>query len=258
MSAKILIRFDDICPTMDFEQFHIAETMMDEYQLKPLIGVVPDCKDEDLQISDVKNDFWDYVLALQKKGYTIAMHGLNHVFDSPHKGMVNNRVGSEFSGHSLEVQVEKIRKGKEILQSHGIETDIFFAPAHSYDDNTIKALSLCGFKYISDGKSSKAYEKYGVKLLPCRSGGCPKIPKHGYVTAVFHAHEWAWLNKKYCYDEFKTLLKNYHNDVVSFDEYRMQPVSNTMVQQLNEKLYVLYEYRVYAYLKKVYRFILRR
>lgn len=56
-------------------------------------------------------------------------------------------------------------------------------------------------------------------LYPPR--GCPKIPKHGYVTAVFHAHEWAWLHKKYCFDEFKTLLKNYHNDVVSFDEYRM-------------------------------------
>ena len=130
MSVKILIRFDDICPTMDFEQFHIATSMMDEYQIKPLIGVVPDCKDADLHISDEKSDFWNYVLALQKNGYTIAMHGLHHVFDSPHKGVVNNRVGSEFSGLSLEVQVEKIRKGKEILKSHGIETDIFFAPAH--------------------------------------------------------------------------------------------------------------------------------
>lgn len=75
MSAKILIRFDDICPTMNFEQFHLAETMMDKYQIKPLVGVVPDCRDSDLLISDGKNDFWDYVLALQKKGYTIAMHG---------------------------------------------------------------------------------------------------------------------------------------------------------------------------------------
>lgn len=67
MSAKILIRFDDICPTMNFEQFHLAETMMDKYQIKPLVGVVPDCRDSDLLISDGKNDFWDYVLALQKK-----------------------------------------------------------------------------------------------------------------------------------------------------------------------------------------------
>ena len=111
---------------------------------------------------------------------------------------------------------------------------------------------------MSDGKSSKAYKKYGIKLLPCRSGGCPKIPKQGYVTAVFHAHEWSWLNKKYCFDEFKLLLKNNHNDVVSFDEYRTQSVSNTIIQQLNEKIYVLYEYKVYAYLKKVYRCILRR
>lgn len=125
MSAKILIRFDDICPTMDFKQFHIAETMMDEYQVKPLIGVVPDCKDADLQISDEKSDFWDYVLALQKKGYTIAMHGLNHVFNSPHKGMVNNRVGSEFSGHSLEVQVEKSGRAKKYC-SHMVSILISF------------------------------------------------------------------------------------------------------------------------------------
>lgn len=38
MSAKILIRFDDICPTMDFEQFHIAENMMNKYRIKLLIG----------------------------------------------------------------------------------------------------------------------------------------------------------------------------------------------------------------------------
>lgn len=50
-----------------FKQFHIAETIMDVYQVKPLIGVVPDCKDADLQISDEKSDFWGYVLALQKK-----------------------------------------------------------------------------------------------------------------------------------------------------------------------------------------------
>lgn len=67
MSAKILIRFDDICPTMDFKQFHIAETMMDEYQVKPLIGVVPDCKDADLQISDEKVTFGIMCLPCKRK-----------------------------------------------------------------------------------------------------------------------------------------------------------------------------------------------
>ena len=38
MSAKILIRFDDICPAMDFKQFHIAENMINECLIKLLIG----------------------------------------------------------------------------------------------------------------------------------------------------------------------------------------------------------------------------
>ena len=38
MSVKILIRFDDICPTMDFKQFHIAENMINECLIKLLIG----------------------------------------------------------------------------------------------------------------------------------------------------------------------------------------------------------------------------
>ena len=131
--------------------------------------------------------------------------------------MVNNRVGSEFSGHSLEVQVEKIRKGKEILQSHGINTDIFFAPAHSYDDNTIKALSLCGFKYISDGKSRKPFYRQGILCIPCRSGGCPKIGKGGYYTAVFHAHEWVRPDKKKGFEDLVHLCKETSYEKSSID-----------------------------------------
>ena len=61
------------------------------------------------------------------------MHGHQHIFISQHKGMVNNRVGSEFAGLSYEKQLEKILAGQKILKEHGIETDVFFAPAHSYD-----------------------------------------------------------------------------------------------------------------------------
>ena len=79
--------------------------------------------------------------------------GHQHIFISQHKGMVNNRVGSEFAGLSYEKQLEKILAGQKILKEHGIETDVFFAPAHSYDLNTLRALKKAGFKYISDGKS---------------------------------------------------------------------------------------------------------
>ena len=66
-------------------------------------------------IEPLHEDFWNYVKSLQAKGYTVAMHGYEHVFCSPHRGMVTNRIGSEFAGLSLEQQIEKIKKGKEIL-----------------------------------------------------------------------------------------------------------------------------------------------
>ena len=43
---KILIRFDDICPTMNFEEFDKAIDLMDELDIKPLIGVIPKCEDD--------------------------------------------------------------------------------------------------------------------------------------------------------------------------------------------------------------------
>lgn len=125
MTRKILVRFDDICPTMDFANFNEAVNLMDKYGIKPLIGVIPECKDKDLEIEPAHADFWDYVKSLQAKGYTVAMHGVNHVFCSQHRGIVTKRIGSEFAGLPLDVQVEMIRKGKEILNAHGIYTESF-------------------------------------------------------------------------------------------------------------------------------------
>lgn len=249
---KILVRFDDICPTMNFYQFNIAVEMMDEYGVKPLIGVIPDCKDPDLQIEKYNSDFWDYVKRLKDKGYAIAMHGVNHVFRSQHKGVINNRIGSEFSGLSLEEQTELIRKGKSILESHGIHTDVFFAPAHSYDWNTLKALTACGFNYMSDGKSSKPYLLDGITCIPCRSNGCPSIGKKGFYTAVFHAHEWAFKEKEYDYRAFCNLLDKYHSDIVPFDEYVQCPFGNRTIQRIDEEIYLKWQYGVKPILSKLY------
>lgn len=112
---KILVRFDDICPTMDFTQFKRATDLLDEYGIKPLIGVIPNCIDPDLQIEKSHEDFWQFVKDLQAKGYVVAMHGYQHIFDSNHKGIVTNRIGSEFAGHSLDVQIEKIKKARLFL-----------------------------------------------------------------------------------------------------------------------------------------------
>ena len=186
---KILIRFDDICPTMNFEEFDKAIDLMDELDIKPLIGVIPKCEDDILKIDAPKRDFWEYVRNLEKKGYTIAMHGYKHVYDSNKHGMANASNRSEFAGHSFAVQYMKVKKGKEILETKGIHTSIFFAPSHSYDKTTLKVLSKCGFKYISDGMSRVPIERYGIVCIPCRTGGIPvmkMLMSGGWILKIVH------------------------------------------------------------------------
>lgn len=255
MDLKILIRFDDICPTMDFVQFNRAVELMDRYSVKPLIGVIPNCKDNDLMIESQHEDFWNYVKFLQAKGYTVAMHGYEHVFCSQHHGMVNRHIGSEFAGLTFEVQKEKIQKGKAILESHGITTDIFFAPAHSYDRNTLKALASCGFKFISDGKSKKPYILEGITCIPCRSTGAANIKGNGYYTSVFHAHEWTRPEKADAYNQLVSTLNQYASYVVSFEEFCAQPVGRAWVQQISEKAFLIWEYFMKPKMSKLYHTI---
>ena len=245
MKTFILIRFDDICPTMNWTEWERADGVMRKYNLKPLIGVIPDSQDPDLMIDSPRADFWDFIKKLQRDGYTVAMHGYHHVFDSNVRGIVNTSPKSEYAGHSYQEQYEKIKKGKDVLLSHGIRTEIFFAPAHSYDENTLRALAANGFKYVSDGKSRKPFFRQGILCIPCRSGGCPKIGKGGYYTAVFHAHEWVRPDKKKGFEDLVHLCKEYTNEIVPFEEYvKQQSVGGQFIQRLSEKIYLLVQYNI--------------
>lgn len=244
---KILIRFDDICPTMNWEQWEKAKQLLEEKGLVALLGVVPDCQDPDLMIDKARDDFWEYIKTLQKQGFTIAMHGYKHIFESGH---------SEFAGLPYEKQLYKIKEGKRILKEHGIETDVFFAPAHNYDDNTLRALSACGFKYMSDGLSNKPYTRYGITLLPCRCGGIPRIKKSSkYLTAVVHAHEWLCDDKKIDWLSYQDLIQSQSTNIVSFPEYTKQPIGNSLIQRLSSILYLHFFLSVRPFLVRIKRLI---
>lgn len=254
---KILVRCDDICPTMDFARFEQARMLFKKFGIKPMLGVIPDCQDPDLKIEPEHEEFWDYMLRLKQEGYTLAMHGFQHVFDTNTRGKVQLGFKSEFAGHSLEEQTEKIKRGKEILKQHGIETDIFFAPAHSYDDNTLRALAANGFRYMSDGWSVKPYQKYGIVCLPCRTGGTPKIKRDGYYMVVLHAHEWNIPEKAYTLDEFLAVCDNHDGDFVDFTEFADRKCGIRLIQQIEESLTVLWRRKFYSIARKIYHAVKR-
>lgn len=244
MGTKILIRFDDICPTMDWTQWQRAMDVLEPAGARPLLGVIPECRDPELQLESAREDFWDYVAGLQKLGFTIAMHGCHHVYDSDMHGIVNLTPRSEFAGHSYKIQYEKIKKGKEVLSQHGINTDVFFAPAHSYDEFTLMALADNGFRYISDGKSARPFLRQGIVCIPCRSSGCPEIGKDGYYTAVFHAHEWTKPEKAAGFQKLVRLCREHREELCSFEDFAAWPRGGQQTQLLSEKAYMLYDCRI--------------
>ena len=60
-----------------------------------------------------------------------------------------------------------IRKGKEILKAHGLDTDVWMAPGHSFDRNTVLALKMLKFKAVTDG----------IGLYPIRKDGIVHVPQ---------------------------------------------------------------------------------
>ena len=146
---KITIRMDDITPDMDWAKFLRFKELCDLYQVKPLIGVVPANQDTMLHIEKPRIDYWEYLHTLQSEGWCIAQHGCTHIYNTHKKGCFPLNALSEYAGNSYEEQYASLEKGQKILKGHQIDTDIFMAPAHSYDYNTLKALRELGFTKIT-------------------------------------------------------------------------------------------------------------
>ncbi len=53
---KILIRMDDIAPGMDMGNFRRFKRLLDEYNIRPLIGVVPENRDPKLMVEAMEPD----------------------------------------------------------------------------------------------------------------------------------------------------------------------------------------------------------
>ena len=75
---RFIIRLDDACPKMNREGWRRIEQMLDSYHIKPIVGIIPDNRDENFTW-DVDLDFWDITVhRWADKGWTIAQHGCHH------------------------------------------------------------------------------------------------------------------------------------------------------------------------------------
>ena len=137
---KYLIRLDDACPTMDIARWQRMESILDKYGIRPMVGIIPANADSKQMIDKEDDLFWEKAFAWQSKGWAIALHGYDHCYISSDAGINPLWNRSEFAGISLQQQKQKISDGVTILKSHGLNPKYFFAPSHTFDENTLQAL----------------------------------------------------------------------------------------------------------------------
>ena len=172
-----LIRLDDASDHMNTERWDRVERMLDENGVKPLVGVIPLNRDPMLLRFPEDPGFWAKAQRWQEKGWRIALHGYEHVYSSDCAGINPVHDRSEFAGHPLEVQRQKIRDGVQILKEKGLNPTAFFAPSHTFDWNTLEALRLeSGIRVISDTVANDCYCRGGFTFIPQQAGRVRELP----------------------------------------------------------------------------------
>ena len=100
MLTRYLVRFDDICPTMNWTVWRQVEEALVEEGVEPILAVVPDNRDPNLTFDWPEPRFWDRVRQWQARGWTIGMHGYHHRYETEDAGIVGRNRYSEFAGLS--------------------------------------------------------------------------------------------------------------------------------------------------------------
>jgi predicted deacetylase len=211
----ILIRFDDIAPNMNWSMMDKCQELLEEFKIKPVVGVIPKNEDEELLKYPFRNNFWKIVKNWENRGWSIAMHGYNHVYDkeTKKKDYFNYGGRSEFFGHSMEIQKNKLEAGLRIFKEHQIKIDTFFSPNHTYDLNTFYALKSVGILRVIDGYGILPFTKNEIKFIPQLFYKLYALP-FGTQSTQIHLNYWSEND----FEIFKNFVKKNHKYIISIDE----------------------------------------
>jgi|APSaa5957512535_1039671.scaffolds.fasta_scaffold10401_3 predicted deacetylase len=208
--ASYLIRFDDISPFMNWEVWNQVELILDKYDIKPIVAIVPDCSDENIMIDPYNCNFWRKVKEWELKGWGIALHGYEHKFVTEDPGIIGINKYSEFAGLSLIEQECKIKKAIEIFKKNDCSIpSIWVAPAHSFDLITVDVLKGFGIKCISDSFTLFPYNMDSVFWIPQQLWRFKRFP-FGFWTVCMHHNTWKVEDKIF----FESQIKSYHKSIV--------------------------------------------
>jgi predicted deacetylase len=213
-AASYLIRFDDICPTMNWGVWDKIEQLLTPLEIKPLLAVIPDNQDPNLLFCPPNQRFWQRVREWQARGWSIALHGYQHRYVNNNGGMLKLSRKSEFAGLPRDAQEFKLHAGLAKFEKEGIRANAWVAPSHSFDETTVQLLSEAGIRVISDGLTILPFEgKYGITWVPQQMWEFRRR-KRGVWTVCFHHNTW---NEAKC-DQFCREVREFRHNIETLDD----------------------------------------
>lgn len=215
-----LIRLDDASPTMDAKKWLRIENILDTYGVRPMVGVIPANEDPMQHIDAADAEFWVKVEAWEKKGWAIALHGYNHCYISNGglKGLNPLWARSEFAGVPLKEQKMRIREGIKVFNTHNISPKYFFAPSHTFDENTLQALrEESNIRIISDTIATQPYRKGDFVFIPQFGGRCSEMKVPGVWTFCLHPSTM----KEEDFRATEMFLQAHREKMIGFDELNL-------------------------------------
>lgn len=224
MSARYLIRLDDIAPHMDWPRFERLARVFDEFGIRPLLGVIPDNRDPQLlQFPEFVGDFWAKLRSLQEHSWEIAQHGFQHRYVTHDCGLLGVNGLSEFAGLPFDEQLDKLSRGQRILREHGLRFETFMAPSHSFDRLTLRALRELGFTTVTDGFSPWPMIEHGLIFLPQWLAN-PRVLPLGVQTFCLHVNVMTEGQIR----RVEQFVADHHREFLAFEEARSLATPRTL------------------------------
>lgn len=232
-ATQYLLRFDDLCPTMAREPWARFERVLEEFQIRPILAVVPDNRDPELMREPADPNFWRKMRAWEQAGATIALHGYRHLCASSGNTLIPAQRFTEFAGVPEQVQRQWIREGLRTLRSHGLHPRLWVAPRHGFDQATLRALRAEGFPCLSDGLARRPIVRGGVMWIP-QQIWAPVECDEGLWTICLHSNT----AQPDAADELRAFFTRCGGQFTSFEQVIAEPLTSGLgaVERLRESI----------------------
>ncbi|MBR5361436.1 MAG: DUF2334 domain-containing protein, partial [Lachnospiraceae bacterium] len=158
-----------------------------------------------------EDEFRSLIKELINSGWTVAQHGTEHIYKTDDPGLLGINPFSEYAGLPYEEQYDKLKRGLDKLKDAGLVPDLFMAPGHSFDLNTLKALRELGFKALTDGLYNNPYIREDILFVPCTLTSHSKLK--GTDTICLHPN----MMDEHDVAELDAFLSEHHDEAICYD-----------------------------------------